>query len=152
MIQRAEKLIDRNNKWHDDGEDQLTGVISTASLGSHGKMGVRLKDGKKSILNLNLQHGDVVTMCDTRLQALTDVSCSLNHSGAIYPRALTLKQHHVDVKGTRRYAMTSRTIDIGFYRNPKHIGKLGTTIEEMESSGILPDRAKAYTYGTTTDV
>jgi hypothetical protein len=111
-------------KWHDDGEDQLTGVISTASFGSPGKMSLRFKTedkilnkekkktaekgskkattrskhqtatksltksanndrakGKKectekneTILEVQLRHGDVATMCDVRLQALTDVS------------------------------------------------------------------------------
>lgn len=73
-------------KWHDDGEGPLTGVISTASLGSPGKMSVRFKrsrtvmkkgdevQAKPSILEVQLRHGDVATMCDTRLQALTDVS------------------------------------------------------------------------------
>lgn len=67
-------------KWHDDGEDQLTGVISTASFGSPGKMALRFKnqgkDKGKTILEVQLRHGDVATMCDTRLQALTDVSYS----------------------------------------------------------------------------
>lgn len=63
-------------KWHDDGEDQLTGVISTASFGSPGKMALRFKNAKKAILEVQLRHGDVATMCDTRLQALTDVSHS----------------------------------------------------------------------------
>lgn len=63
-------------KWHDDGEDQLTGVISTASFGSPGKMALKFKKSKKAILEVQLRHGDVATMCDTRLQALTDVSYS----------------------------------------------------------------------------
>lgn len=45
--------------------------------------------------------------------------------------------------------MTSRTIDIGYYKNPKRAAKLGTTIEEMEASGRIPDRAKDYVYGST---
>lgn len=32
---------------------------------------------KPSILEVQLRHGDVATMCDTRLQALTDVSLHL---------------------------------------------------------------------------
>lgn len=63
---------------------------------------------------------------------------------------LILEQHHVDARGKRRYAMTSRTIDIGYYKNAKRAGKLGTSIEEMEASGKVPDRARHYTYGCTT--
>lgn len=36
---------------------------------------ITVKMGEK-ILEVQLRHGDVATMCDTRLQALTDVSCS----------------------------------------------------------------------------
>lgn len=73
-------VLIRYIKWHDDGEDQLTGVISTASFGSPGKMALAFKKSGKApkrpdaILEVQLRHGDVATMCDTRLQALTDVS------------------------------------------------------------------------------
>lgn len=73
------------HQYHDDGEEQLTGVISTLSLGSPASMKVRFKrikadritgiKGSKAylVLDVQLQHGDVVTMCDTRLQAFTEV-------------------------------------------------------------------------------
>lgn len=46
------------------------------------KSGKALKSGEitlkkgETILEVQLRHGDVATMCDTRLQALTDVSHS----------------------------------------------------------------------------
>lgn len=74
----------------------MTGVISTASFGSPGKMSLRFKksvlpvkkEGKaltkgKEILEVQLRHGDVATMCDTRLQALTDVSKSNSRTQAV---------------------------------------------------------------------
>lgn len=90
-------------QYHDDGEDQLNGVISTLSLGSPAVMKLRMKKTKKArggkkqeqqndkngeliedennekgsnkpVLEIQLRHGDVVTMCDTRLQAFTEAS------------------------------------------------------------------------------
>ncbi|POS81565.1 hypothetical protein DHEL01_v200003 [Diaporthe helianthi] len=136
--------------WHDDGEGPLTGVISTASLGSPGKMSVRFKkfrpvmkngkpsqgkpsQGKPSILEVQLRHGDVATMCDTRLQALTD--------------------HAVDPTGMRRYAMTSRTINFDYYRQAKQKDKLlkkGLTVEDMEKAAQIPDHALNFAYNGTT--
>lgn len=52
-------------------------MISTASFGSPGRMALRFKKGE-TILEVQLRHGDVATMCDTRLQALTDVGCPSN--------------------------------------------------------------------------
>lgn len=60
-------------------------MISTLSLGSPASMKVRFKrvkaDKEKGtkeskaylVLDVQLRHGDVVTMCDTRLQAFTEV-------------------------------------------------------------------------------
>ncbi|ROV98770.1 hypothetical protein VMCG_06814 [Cytospora schulzeri] len=59
-------------------------------------------------------------------------------------------QHQVVVKGKRRYAVTSRTIDVDYYKTPKFANKLGTSIEQLEASGDLPDRARAFKYGNTT--
>lgn len=108
-------------QYHDDGEDQLNGVISTLSLGSPAVMKLRMKKKKtkgrknldlengehdednessekgntKPILEIQLRHGDVVTMCDTRLQAFTEVIVLLfltwiiillaNHNAAYCP-------------------------------------------------------------------
>ncbi|KAG8167933.1 hypothetical protein KVR01_003622 [Diaporthe batatas] len=130
--------------WHDDGEAQLTGVISTASLGSPGKMSLRfkksktaMKDGNKpheraSILEVQLRHGDVATMCDTQLQALTD--------------------HAVDPKGIRRYAMTCRTINLKYYRQAsekKKLAQKGLTVEDMEKAAQIPDHALSFAYNGT---
>ncbi|KAI7779599.1 hypothetical protein LA080_000711 [Diaporthe eres] len=133
-------------KWHDDGEDQLTGVISTASFGSPGKMALRFKKNGKAvkkgeitlkkgetILEVQLRHGDVATMCDTRLQALTD--------------------HTVIPDGIRRYAMTSRTINFDHYKQQKQKAKLvqrGLAIDEMEEAAQLPDHALHFAYNGTT--
>lgn len=141
-------------KWHDDGEDQLTGVISTASFGSPGKMSLRFKKGEK-VLEVQLRHGDVATMCDTRLQALTDVSYSSSKVQAVAISTNSKAKHMVDPKGMRRYAMTSRTINFNHYRQPKEKAKLaqkGLTIDEMEQAAQLPDHALEFSYnGTTLD-
>lgn len=55
-------------------------MISTASLGSPATMKLAMKPPKGSktrpsvILEVQLCHGDVATMCDTSLQALAVVS------------------------------------------------------------------------------
>ncbi|KUI69350.1 hypothetical protein VM1G_04852 [Cytospora mali] len=117
--------------WHDDGEKQVKGVISTASLGSPGTMELCMKKARdKPILKLHVRHGDVVTMCDTRLQAHTE--------------------HRVGVTGVRRYAVTSRTIDIDYYKDPKRAQKLGTSVQQLEASGSFPVRARDFSYGNTT--
>ncbi|KUI54213.1 hypothetical protein VP1G_01558 [Cytospora mali] len=116
--------------WHDDGEKQVKGVISTASLGSPGTMELCMKKARdKPVLKLHVRHGDVVTMCDTRLQAHTE--------------------HRVGVNGVRRYAVTSRTIDIDYYKDPKRAQKLGTSVQQLEASGSFPVRARDFSYGNT---
>ncbi|KAK7715294.1 hypothetical protein SLS64_003993 [Diaporthe eres] len=82
---------------------------------------------------IGLRHGDVATMCDTRLQALTD--------------------HTVIPDGIRRYAMTSRTINFDHYRQQKQKAKLaqrGLAIDEMEEAAQLPDHALGFAYNGTT--
>ncbi|KAI3393629.1 hypothetical protein diail_3856 [Diaporthe ilicicola] len=145
LLALAYRESDKIN-WHDDGEDQLTGVISTASFGSPGLMALRFKKKTKkgepeeienekkgkTVLKVQLRHGDVATMCDTRLQALTD--------------------HMVEPDGIRRYAMTSRTINFDHYSEPKQKEKLderGLTIDEMKEAAQLPDHAKDLTYNGT---
>lgn len=84
------QLLTQLFKYHDDGEKQLNGVISTLSLGSPATMKLRIKTPKKTdkqndaILDFQLLHGDVVTMCDTRLQAFTEVSSSVLISSCMY--------------------------------------------------------------------
>ncbi|KAL1845951.1 hypothetical protein Daus18300_014393 [Diaporthe australafricana] len=145
LLALAYRESDKIN-WHDDGEDQLSGVISTASFGSPGLMALRFKGKRtkknatkfdeekkgKVILEVQLRHGDVATMCDTRLQAFTD--------------------HMVEPDGIRRYAMTSRTINFDHYREQKQRAKLvqrGLTIETMEEAAELPDSAKDFAYNGT---
>lgn len=53
----------------------------------------------------------------------------------------------------RRYAMTSRTINFDYYRQPKETEKLiekGLTIDEMEKAAQIPDHALQFTYNGTT--
>lgn len=63
---------------------------------------------------------------------------------------LILEQHKVESDGVRRYAVTGRAIDINYYKDPKLASKLGTSVEQMEASGRLPDRARHFSYGDTT--
>ncbi|KAK7737287.1 hypothetical protein SLS53_006590 [Cytospora paraplurivora] len=122
--------------FHDDGEDQVDGVISTASLGSPAtmKIGMKPPPGSKKqpyvIAEVQLCHGDVATMCDTNLQALA--------------------VHQVKAEGVRRYAATGRTIDLNYYSDEKKAGKLNMSLEEIEASGKLPARARNFSYGVTT--
>ncbi|ROW13697.1 hypothetical protein VPNG_04518 [Cytospora leucostoma] len=60
------------------------------------------------------------------------------------------EQHQVKAEGVRRYAVTSRTIDLSYYSNEKKAGKLNRSIEEIEASGKLPARARNFSYGETT--
>lgn len=53
-------------------------------------------------------------------------------------------------EGVRRYAVTSRTIDVDYYSNAKNAKKLSMSVEEIEASGKLPARAQKFSYGMTT--
>ncbi|KAJ4386629.1 hypothetical protein N0V93_009527 [Gnomoniopsis smithogilvyi] len=130
--------------YHDDGEDQLTGVISTLSLGSPASMKLRFKSTKADkskgtkgnkaylVLDVQLQHGDVVTMCDTRLQAFTE--------------------HTIVPVGIRRFAMTSRVIREDYYleeKAAKKLEKLKITLDEMRKSARIPAKAAALVFEGT---
>lgn len=148
------------HQYHDDGEDQLTGVISTLSLGSPASMKLRFKSTKADkskgtkaskaylVLDVQLQHGDVVTMCDTRLQAFTEVRNSNHH---VLPYTNTY-QHTIVPVGIRRFAMTSRVIKADYYldnKAAKKLQKLKITVDEMKKSARIPSRATAFVFEGT---
>lgn len=63
----------------------MRGVISTASLGSPATMELCMKgDKKRPVLKVHVRHGDVITMCDTRLQAFAEASYPFS-SSVLYP-------------------------------------------------------------------
>ncbi|KAL0937584.1 uncharacterized protein CTRU02_207315 [Colletotrichum truncatum] len=86
---------DRIN-FHDDGENTLGPTVATLSLGSPAQMAFRHKKSyaknKLVVLKFPLCHGDLVVMHGTRIH-----------------RAY---EHMVDPKGKRRFALTSRHIDL----------------------------------------
>ncbi|KAJ4419637.1 hypothetical protein N0V82_004832 [Gnomoniopsis sp. IMI 355080] len=130
--------------YHDDGEEQLNGVISTLSLGSPASMKVRFKSIKADkskatkaskaylVLDVHLQHGDVVTMCDSCLQAFTE--------------------HTIVPVGIRRFAMTSRVIKEDYYledKAAKKLKKLKITLDEIKQSAQIPTRATGFIFEGT---
>ncbi|CAN8100564.1 unnamed protein product [Discula destructiva] len=134
--------------YHDDGEAQLNGIISTLSLGSPATMKLRIK-GKKAnknagtekveavpVLEVQLQHGDVITMCDTRLQTFTE--------------------HAIEPVGIRRFAMTSRVIKPEYYLEKKPAMKLvaqNLSLDGMKESARIPARAARFVFeGTRLEV
>ncbi|PSR76248.1 hypothetical protein BD289DRAFT_486911 [Coniella lustricola] len=110
-----------NNKirWHDDGEEQLDGTVTTISCGSPATMGLRLRDGRNMILRVQLRHGDSVTMCGTQLQALSE--------------------HEVVPHGIRRFALTGRTINIDHYQDEQ-------LRNEMREASKIPARAHDFKF------
>ncbi|KAF3768832.1 hypothetical protein M406DRAFT_327250 [Cryphonectria parasitica EP155] len=124
---------DNRIRWHDDGEEQLDGTVTTASCGSPSEMSLRLRGEKskkvnkadnspKVVLKVQLKHGDAVTMCGTQLQALSE--------------------HEVTPTGVRRFALTGRTINISHYKDQKVRDKM------LEASHI-PAHAGAYEFQGT---
>ncbi|SPO00159.1 uncharacterized protein DNG_03009 [Cephalotrichum gorgonifer] len=108
--------------WHDDGEDTLGPTVATVSLGSPSTLSFRPKIKAKgrtkrsngSVLDMQLLHGDIVVMHGTEIHRCYE--------------------HRVIPHGNRRFALTSRHIDLS---------KLDTD-EERELSkelGTLPERA-----------
>lgn len=146
-------------------------MISTLSLGSPAVMKLRLKKEKRSrktgkktdqddkdntkgdnkpILEIQLRHGDVVTMCDTQLQAFTEVCVVPSHR---CPECwLTRPQHTVQPAGLRRYAMTSRFINTQYYEKGKPAEKLrkwNMTTDDLRCLGELPSRAAQFSFKGT---
>ncbi|KAM0333566.1 hypothetical protein ACHAQA_002231 [Verticillium albo-atrum] len=114
--------------YHDDGEDTLGPTIATLSLGSSSNMHfARKKKYSRSgtvyfeVLNLHLQHGDMVVMHGAQIQQQYD--------------------HRVEPHGVRRFALTCRTINIDKLPEDEQA--------EAASNGKLPDRPEGLDYWTT---
>lgn len=152
-------------------------MISTLSLGSPAVMKLRLKKDKKNkgskkhgnqddendanenkndkgnnkpILEIQLRHGDVVTMCDTKLQAFTEV-CVIPNLDYYYPLLIEI-QHTVQPVGLRRFAMTSRFINTHYYDEGEPAEKLkksNRTTDDLRRLGELPARAAQFSFKGT---
>ncbi|KAH6697235.1 hypothetical protein F5X68DRAFT_226622 [Plectosphaerella plurivora] len=108
--------------YHDDGEGTLGPTVATMSLGSPALMSFRMKKkvakDEREVLKLPIYHGDIVVM----------------HGEDIHKYF----EHKVDPLGKRRFALTSRYIDLDTL-DP-------VTREEAEKKGAIPGHAIKWAY------